>query len=47
VILGILIAFAVKQRETQEAIKAWEDYLKVELKGSRANQVQFEIERLK
>jgi cytochrome c-type biogenesis protein CcmH/NrfG len=33
--------------KTQEAIKAWEDYLKVEPKGQRANQVRVEIERLK
>ena len=32
---------------TQEAIKAWEDYLKVEPKGQRANQVRVEIERLR
>ena len=35
------------KRNIPEAIKAWEDYLKVEPKGSRANQVRFEIERLK
>ncbi len=33
--------------KTQEAIEAWEDYLKVEPKGQRANQVRAEIERLK
>jgi len=35
------------KRKTQEAIQAWEDYLKVEPKGQRANQVRVEIERLK
>ena len=36
-----------KKGEPHETIKAWEDYLKVEPKGKRANQVRFEIERLK
>jgi cytochrome c-type biogenesis protein CcmH/NrfG len=35
------------KRNIQEGIKAWEDYLKVEPKGQRANQVRAEIERLK
>lgn len=35
------------KRNIQEVIKAWEDYLKVEPKGQRANQVRAEIERLK
>ncbi len=30
-----------------EGIKAWEDYLKVESKGLRSNQVRLEVERLK
>jgi hypothetical protein len=30
-----------------EAINAWEDYLKVESRGSRANQVRLEVEKLK
>ncbi len=33
--------------KTQEAIQAWEDYLKVEPRGQRANQVRVEIERLR
>jgi cytochrome c-type biogenesis protein CcmH/NrfG len=35
------------KRNTQEGIKAWEDYLKVEPKGQRANQIRAEIERLR
>lgn len=35
------------KRNIEEAIKAWEDYLKVEPKGQRANQVRAEIERLR
>jgi len=35
------------KRNIQEGINAWEDYLKVEPKGQRANQVRIEIERLK
>jgi cytochrome c-type biogenesis protein CcmH/NrfG len=35
------------KRDIQEGIKAWEDYLKVESKGPRANQVRVEIERLR
>jgi cytochrome c-type biogenesis protein CcmH/NrfG len=35
------------RRNVQEGIKAWEDYLKVEPKGQRANQVRIEIERLR
>jgi cytochrome c-type biogenesis protein CcmH/NrfG len=35
------------KRNIQEGIKAWEDYLEVEPKGQRANQVRAEIERLK
>ena len=35
------------KRNIQEAIKAWEDYLKVEPKGQSANQVRVEMERLK
>ncbi len=34
------------KKNVQEGIKAWEDYLKVEPKGQRANQVRVEIERL-
>jgi cytochrome c-type biogenesis protein CcmH/NrfG len=36
-----------KKGETHETIKTWEDYLKVEPKGERANQVRSEIERLR
>jgi len=35
------------KRNFQEGIKAWEDYLKVEPKGKRANQVRVELERLR
>ena len=35
------------KRNIQEGSKAWEDYLKVEPKGQRANQVRVEIERLR
>jgi uncharacterized small protein (DUF1192 family) len=35
------------KRNIQGGIKAWEDYLKVESKGQRSNQVRVEIERLK
>ena len=35
------------KRNIPEGIKAWEDYLKVEPKGQRANQVRVEIERLR
>jgi cytochrome c-type biogenesis protein CcmH/NrfG len=35
------------KQNPKEAIQAWEDYLKVEPKGQRANQVRIEIERLK
>jgi cytochrome c-type biogenesis protein CcmH/NrfG len=35
------------KRNPREAIEAWEDYLKVESKGQRSNQVRVEIERLK
>jgi cytochrome c-type biogenesis protein CcmH/NrfG len=43
--LGLILL--QKKGETQETIKAWEDYLKVEPKGERANQVRSEIERLR
>ena len=35
------------KKNIREGIKAWEDYLKVEPKGQRANQVRAEIERLR
>jgi cytochrome c-type biogenesis protein CcmH/NrfG len=35
------------KQNSNEAIKAWEDFLKVEPKGQRANQVRVEIERLR
>jgi cytochrome c-type biogenesis protein CcmH/NrfG len=35
------------KQNPNEAIKAWEDYLKVEPKGERANQVRVLLERLK
>jgi len=35
------------KRNFQEGTRAWEDYLNVEPKGQRANQVRVEIERLK
>jgi uncharacterized protein HemY len=35
------------KQDVKEAIKAWEDYLKVEPKGKRASQVRTQIERLK
>jgi cytochrome c-type biogenesis protein CcmH/NrfG len=35
------------RKNVQEGIKAWEDYLQVEPKGQRANQVRVEIERLR
>ena len=35
------------RKSVQEGIKAWEDYLNVEPKGQRANQVRVEIERLR
>jgi cytochrome c-type biogenesis protein CcmH/NrfG len=35
------------RKNVQEGTKAWEDYLKVESKGQRANQVRVEIERLR
>jgi cytochrome c-type biogenesis protein CcmH/NrfG len=35
------------KKSIQEGMKAWEDYLKVEPKGQRANQVRVEIERLR
>jgi cytochrome c-type biogenesis protein CcmH/NrfG len=43
--LGLILL--QKRGNNQETIKAWEDYLKVEPKGQRANQVRVEIERLK
>jgi cytochrome c-type biogenesis protein CcmH/NrfG len=35
------------KQNPKEAIEAWENYLQVESKGQRANQVRVEIERLK
>ena len=43
--LGLILL--QKKGEAQETIRAWEDYLKVEPKGKRANQVRSEIERLR
>jgi cytochrome c-type biogenesis protein CcmH/NrfG len=41
------LTFLHNKQNPKEAIKAWEDYLKVEPKGQRANQVRAEIEKLK
>jgi tetratricopeptide (TPR) repeat protein len=39
--------FLREKKDVNEAIAAWEDYLKVESKTTRANWVSAEIERLK
>ena len=43
--LGLML---IRNRaKSQEGIKAWEDFLRVEPKGRRANEVRIEIERLR